>query len=493
MKVGKLLDWLFERATIVCGVAATLTVAALFYFLASESSYAFKREFPYGFRFALKDPAEPMTEDVGFDPYNSFLGAHPDGSEGVDEKEEGILMPTLEELAGTASFGTGTALTSELNRVDPASLYRDDWRAMKPAEKGDRFLLFGFATPEYAKRTMRLRWEPDPGFDPYLAPYDLKLRLLRAPDGAPARPLEVDLRKEKKGYVDLPAFVAKTDDDRTKGYVFELAASPTSGNFAATLAQANTSEWAPTNRYPRFGMWPLLLATLLITFIALLIAMPPSIMTALYLSEMAPSRLREWLKPVVELLASVPTVVLGYFGLMLVAPGLVNLLGEALQMQSGRSLLTAAIVMSILIAPTVISIAEDAMRSVPQNMRDGSLALGFSKGEMLRRILLPAARPGLIAAFLLGMARAIGETMIVWILSGGTALMPKLGSPGDAAHSLVQTTRGIPDTIGIEMANVEYEGTHYGYLFLIGVILFVLTTAINLAGYFFTRRRAWQV
>jgi phosphate transport system permease protein len=286
-------------------------------------------------------------------------------------------------------------------------------------------------------------------------------------------------------------FVAQSDADRTKGYVFELVATPTTNsNVLATLGQINRSEWAPTNRYGSFGFWPLLLSTLLITLIALAIATPPSIMTAILLSEQAPSRLREWLKPVIELLASVPTVVLGYFGLMLVAPALVEVLGEALRLESGRCLFTAALVMSVLISPTLISISEDALRSVPRSVRDGAAALGLTSAETLRKALLPAARAGLIGAVLLGFARAIGETMIVWILSGGTALMPSLDSP---LKSLVQTTRGVPDTIGIEMANVEFEMPHYGHLFLLGVILFVFVTLVNLTGYYFAKRRTWQL
>jgi phosphate transport system permease protein len=239
-------------------------------------------------------------------------------------------------------------------------------------------------------------------------------------------------------------------------------------------------------------MAPLIVGTLIITILAVLLATPFSIGAAVYLSEVAPSRIREWLKPLVELLASVPTVVLGYFGLMLVAPFLANTLAAAVGLDSGRAMFTAAIMMAVLLFPTITSFAEDALQAVPQSMRDGGEALGLTTREKLRKIILPAARGGIISAVLLGIARAIGETMIVWILSGGTPFLPSFESPKDAVANLMKPARGIPDSIAIEMGNVDFHGVHYGHLFLLGLILFVMTLGINSVGQRLARRSAWR-
>ncbi len=196
------------------------------------------------------------------------------------------------------------------------------------------------------------------------------------------------------------------------------------------------------------------------SLIAVLLATPLALATAVYVSELAPARLREWTKPTIELLASMPTVVLGYFGLILFAPWLLRWFGEALNMSSGRSMLTASLVLAIPILPTVITIAEDAVRAVPRALRDGGEALGLTWAEAVRSVILSAAKAGILAAVLLGTVRAVGETMIVWILSGGTARMLSFGSLREAVGNLVQPTRGIPDTIAIEMGNVEFEGPH---------------------------------
>ncbi len=486
-------DWLCERLVHVCGLFVVLSAGVILYFLAAESRYAFDRTFPYGFRFAIEDPELSAGEESILDPNATFLGAHPDGADGIDEKEEGILLPTLEELKGVSPGATGSLRTSGKPRAESLDVYRDDWRAPKKADRVDRYEFLGFATKELQGATMRLRWEPDGGFDPDLAPYAFKLALLSGPNGFNVEPIEFDLRERPSGFVDVPVYVAETDAERTGGYRFELRAEPIEkSTVLATLGQVFRTEWAPANRYPAYGFMPLLLSTLLITAIALLLATPIAIWTSVFLSEQAPPRLREWLKPVLELLASVPTVVLAYFGLMLIAPALVETFGQALRMESGRCLLTSALVMSVLILPTMVSVMEDQLRAVPSAIRDSAHALGLSTTETIRRVLLPAARPGIVAGILLGIARAVAETMIVWILSGGTALMPRLGSPKELAESLVQTTRGIPDTIGIEMANVEFELPHYGHLFLLGLVLFGFTTALNLAGHAVARRRAWQ-
>lgn len=369
-------------------------------------------------------------------------------------------LPTLEELAGTAYCATGSPLKDRLEGVSEADIYKDDWRSDKTADKEDRFLLFGFATPEYRREEMLLAWEPDAAFDPRLTPYDLRPRIARVPEGVKLDRIEIDLKSHPRGRMLLPTYVASTDADRLNGYVFEVVAKPTAGNFLATLSSLFRNDWAPTLQYPRFGFVPLLFGTLLMSLIAVLLATPLALATAVYVSELAPARLREWTKPTIELLASMPTVVLGYFGLILFAPWLLRWFGEALNMSSGRSMLTGSLVLAIPKLPTVITIAEDAVRAVPRALRDGAEALDLTWAEAVRSVILSAAKAGILAAVLLGTARAVGETMIVWIPSGGTARMLSFGSLREAVGNLVQPTRGIPDTIAIEMGNVEFEGPH---------------------------------
>ncbi|MCS7191031.1 MAG: phosphate ABC transporter permease subunit PstC, partial [Fimbriimonadales bacterium] len=267
----------------------------------------------------------------------------------------------------------------------------------------------------------------------------------------------------------------------------------TTTNTIATLQQFLKPDWAPTILYARYGMLPLLLATLLITLLSMLFAAPLGIAAAVYLSEQASPRIREWFKPILEILAAIPTVVLGYFGVMVIAPWLQQLFAEGLQLTSGRGLLATALMMTVFILPTVISLSEDALRAVPNSLREGAEALGLTLAERIRLVILPAAKSGLIATLLLSVARVMGETMIVWILSGGTPTMPDFSSPAAALGTLVKPTRGIPDTIAIEMGNVEFESTHYGHLFLLGLTLFVLTLGINLLGFAYRKRAQLQL
>lgn len=177
---------------------------------------------------------------------------------------------------------------------------------------------------------------------------------------------------------------------------------------------------------------------------------------------------------------------------MLVAPALQTALAGPLGVESGRSLLTAALIMGILLIPTIATVCEDALRNVPNNLRDGGFALGLTQRETLKNVVMPAAKSGMIAAVMLGMARAFGETMIIWILSGGTPAMPRVDSFTGALQTLVGSTRGMPDTIAIEMGNVAFEDVHYGHLFMVGLLLFIITLVINLVGFRFARKAAWR-
>jgi phosphate transport system permease protein len=488
---GLLGDKIMTSLIYASGAVVVGVILAIAYYLTHESKYAFDRKFDYGYRFALQ-PIKGEFEELDIDPNATLLTANREGMDELDEKDEGVPFPTLETLIGVAKFGTGSPQTSVLADVKPEEIFKDHWIGMKRADRASKFLLFGFATPEYKLPKMALAWSPDAAFDPNLTPFDIKLKLVRAPAGVSVDPVEIDLKKQKSGRIELPTFVAKTDEDRVKGYVFELVAAPTMSHNVAVLAGTMRSEWDGTLAYPRFGVMPLIVGTLLLTLIAVLIATPFSIGAAVYLSEVAPSRVREWLKPVIELLASVPTVVLGYFGLMLLAPFLSKTLAAAVGLESGRALFTAAVMMAVLLFPTITSFAEDALQSIPQSMRDGGEALGLTVKERLKRIILPAARGGIISAVVLGIARAIGETMIVWILSGGTPMLPSFAGPKDAVANLMKPMKGVPDAIAIEMGNVDFEGVHYGHLFLLGLILFVLTLGINAIGQVLARRVAWR-
>lgn len=480
-----------ESLVYAAGGVVVVMVLAVAYYLVHESNYAFSRKFDYGFRVALQPVSGEYEKDLSMDPNASLLTANREGVDGLDEKEETVTMPTLDQLKGTASFGTGAPLTGDLNKVNPNNIFRDDWRAMKPADQGQKFLVYGFATPEYKADKMVVAWAPDTGFDPNLAPFGLHLKLVRGPAGAP--PIDIDLKRQPSGRFEIPTYRAATDAQRTEGYVFALEATPGSSATAAVLGGVTRSEWDPTGAYPKFGFVPLLVGTFLITLLAVLIATPFALSTAVFLSETAPNRLREWVKPIVELLASVPTVVLGYFGLMLVAPIFQETLAKAVGLESGRALLTTSTIMAVLLIPTIASVAEDALRAVPESMREGGEALGLTTRERLKLVVVPAARGGLTAAILLGVARALGETMIVWILGGGVPLLPSFHGVKDSVSNLMRPVTAAPDTIAREMGNVDFHGVHYGHLFLLGLTLFAITLAINVLGYRYGRKAAWRL
>lgn len=472
-------------------------VAAVVLYLARESKYAFAQEYGFGYRVALQAEKLPADYAMDTDLTSSVLKANPDGAEGVDEKEEVFPAPTLADIESAAfpGFtpvgGIATTLQPKFEGVPVEELYKDDWRPTLPAEKGTKFYFLAYADSKFTGNTMRLAWTPENPTDPALVPHRLRLRLERAPAGITAPNVDVDLKTKPTGFVDLPTWAAATDADRAKGYVFSIEAIPTTTGTLATISNFLRHSWDGTLMYPRYGMWPLLGSTILMTFIAILIAGPISVLLALYLGDLAPKRVRETLKPTIELLASVPTVVLGFFGLTLVAPFLQSVLQNTpLAPDSGRMLLTAAVMMGFLLIPVITTYAEDALRGTPSALRDGGDALGLTKAETLRKIVLPAARPGIIGALLLGVARAFGETMIVWMLAGGTASTPQFWPLNQAMQSLTQSARGVPDAIAIDMANVSFEEAHYGHLFLLGLILFVVTLSINLYGYRLARKGA---
>lgn len=230
--------------------------------------------------------------------------------------------------------------------------------------------------------------------------------------------------------------------------------------------------WSPPSEY---SFLPLLVSTLLVSTGSMIIAVPLGILSAAYLSEFAPRRVQTILKPIIEMLAAIPSVAIGFLGIVLLGPAIADLFG----LQNGLNALNGSVLLAIMALPTIITISEDAINAVPQSHREASLALGANKWETLYKVTLPAALPGLIAAVMLGLGRALGETMTVLMATGNASAMP---------HGFLDSVRTITATIAIEMGEVPYRTTHYFALFAIATILFLLTLVINLAGEYFANR-----
>lgn len=225
--------------------------------------------------------------------------------------------------------------------------------------------------------------------------------------------------------------------------------------------------WYPTSDPPDFGIYPLIIGSLAVTFISAIISIPLGVMTAVYLAEIARPRFREWVKPLVELLAALPSVVIGFFGMVVVAPVLQNVLGVA----TGLNLFNAALMLAFMSVPTICSLSEDAIYSVPNNLKEASLALGATHWETIIRVVLPASISGISTAVILGMSRAIGETMVVLMVAGGAAMVP---------GSLFDPVRPLPASIAAEMAEAPFRGDHYYALFATGIVLFLFTLVFNI-------------
>jgi len=226
--------------------------------------------------------------------------------------------------------------------------------------------------------------------------------------------------------------------------------------------------WYPT--FDIYGLLPLILGSLLVTVAAIAISLPLGLATAVFIGEIAPEWIREVLKPAVEIIAGVPSVVVGFIGIQLVSPLVRDLLGAP----TGLTALTGVLLLAYMALPTIISIAEDALDAVPQSYRNAAYALGATQWQTIWRVVLPAARSGVITAVMLGVGRAIGETMTVMMVAGNAARMP-LGF--DAFFRPVRTMTA---TIAAEMGEVARGSTHYHVLFVVGLALFLVTFLINL-------------
>ncbi len=237
------------------------------------------------------------------------------------------------------------------------------------------------------------------------------------------------------------------------------------------LRQLMGTRWYPIEDL--FGFLPLIVGSLVVTVGSVVIAVPLGLITAIYLGELAPPSQREVLKPIIEVLAGIPSIVLGFVGWVALAP-LVQHTGAT----TGLTALTGSLILAYMALPTIISISEDALYAVPKAYRDGALAIGATQWQTIWRVVLPAARSGIVIAVMLGIGRAIGETMAVMMVTGNAANIPALG-PG----LFLQPVRTMTATIAAEMGEVQRGSLHYSTLFAIGVVLFVITFGINyLAG-----------
>jgi phosphate transport system permease protein len=238
--------------------------------------------------------------------------------------------------------------------------------------------------------------------------------------------------------------------------------------FEVPLSELFSRRWYPIE--DMFGLVPLLIGSFLVTIGAVVMAVPLGLATAVYLGEIAPTWQRELLKPIIEVLAGIPSIVLGFLGWVALAPFIQNM-GAA----TGLTAFSGSLILAYMALPTIISITEDALYAVPKEYRDGALAIGATQWQTIWRVVLPAARSGIVIAVMLGIGRAIGETMAVMLVTGNAANIPAFG-----VSAFFQPVRTMTATIAAEMGEVAQGSLHYNVLFSIGIVLFVITFLINL-------------
>jgi phosphate transport system permease protein len=267
------------------------------------------------------------------------------------------------------------------------------------------------------------------------------------------------------------------------------------------------SQWYPTHEPPSFGMFPLIMGTLAVTLLTSIMAIPLGLGTAVYIAEIANYRIKEFLKPLIEMLASFPSVVLGFFGMVIIAPILSNWLSPILSetlpeilkktnlpfisttladfcydklfIASGLNITTASLMLTVRAIPVIASIAEDALTAVPKTYREASYSLGADKWNTIWRVVIPASVSGLSVSVILGIGTIIGETMIVLMVAGGAAVVP---------YWIFDPARPMPAAIAAEMAEAPYKSLHYHALFGVGAILFLITFVLSLISDFISRR-----
>lgn len=257
-------------------------------------------------------------------------------------------------------------------------------------------------------------------------------------------------------------FVSKKQDLPDESYVVNTGNISLADFFAG-------KEWYPTaSPAPQFGLLPLLLGTLWVSLGAILLALPFALSVAIYMAELADKRLRNILKPVIELLAGIPSVVYGFFGLVVIVP----MLQKLFRLPVGETALAGSIILGIMALPTIITVAEDALRNTPKSMKEASMALGATHWQTIYKVIIPYSRSGIASAIVLGIGRAIGETMAVLMVTGNAAVIP---------HTFLEPVRTIPATIAAELGEAAAGSAHFEALFALGAVLFLITLGISVA------------
>lgn len=270
------------------------------------------------------------------------------------------------------------------------------------------------------------------------------------------------------------------------GIILFLPKQYVAKNFDGTLLDHETiqpgdffggKEWYPTaTPSAQYGLLPLLLGTLWVSLGAILLSLPFGIAVSVYLAEIATLKTRNILKPVIELLAGIPSVVYGFFGLVVIVP----FLQKTFQLPVGETALAGSVILAIMALPTIITVAEDALRNVPRAMKEASLALGATQWQTIYRVVIPYAKSGITSAAVLGIGRAIGETMAVLMVTGNAAVIP---------HTLLEPVRTIPATIAAELGEASAGSGHYQALFMLGAILFLITMIISISVEFIGKKK----
>lgn len=249
--------------------------------------------------------------------------------------------------------------------------------------------------------------------------------------------------------------------------LFFLVSQGTPALLDVPLRQLFSERWYPIEEY--YGILPLILGSLVVTLGASLVAVPFGVLTAVFIAEIAPKWLQEIMKPLVELLAGLPSVVLGFLGILVVSP----FLRETLHLPTGLTALTGSLLLGGIAIPTIVSISEDALNNVPNSYRHGSLALGLTRWQTIWGVTVPAARSGILMAIMLGVGRTIGETMTVMMVTGNAPILPT------SLQALFMPIRTMTATIASEMGEVSTGSPHYHVLFFIGIVLFLFTLLVN--------------
>ena len=233
--------------------------------------------------------------------------------------------------------------------------------------------------------------------------------------------------------------------------------------------------WYPTSTPPEFGIMPLISASFVVSVGAMLFAIPIGIGSALYIHEIAGEKQKMFLKPIIELLGAIPSIIFGFFGMVIVAP----LVQKLFNLSTGQCAFTGALILGVMAIPVVCSIAEDALSVVPRSFREASFALGANRWQTLWKVIIPAAGSGISTAIVLGISRVMGETMTVLLVTGGAAQIP---------NSIFSPVRPMTSTIAAEMGEAAVGGTHFHALFAIGLVLFVITLILNMIAEYISRK-----